>query len=82
MDGADKLMSILKNAELKPPFSPADFIPYFGKYLQKRFDVDYVYANELEIENGKLTGRHLAILWTANAKPNCCGSLLKWKKLI
>ena len=33
---------------------------YFGEYLQKRYGIDYVYANELEIdENGKLTGRYL-----------------------
>ena len=33
---------------------------YFGEHLQKRYGIDYVYANELEIdENGKLTGRYL-----------------------
>ena len=30
-----------------------------GEYLQKKFDIDYVYANELEVEDGKLTGRYL-----------------------
>ena len=30
---------------------------YFGNYLKERFGVDYVYANNLEIEDGKLTGR-------------------------
>ncbi len=58
MDGADKLMSILKKCGVKTAILSGGFT-YFGKYLQKRFDVDYVYANELEIENGKLTGRHL-----------------------
>ena len=32
---------------------------YFGEYLKRKFGIDYVYANELEIENGKLTGRYL-----------------------
>lgn len=32
---------------------------YFGHYLQQKYGIDYVYANELEIENGKLTGRYL-----------------------
>lgn len=32
---------------------------YFGQYLQKKYSIDYVYANELEIEDGKLTGRYL-----------------------
>ena len=32
---------------------------YFGKYLQKKYDIDYVYANQLEIKEGKLTGHYL-----------------------
>ena len=32
---------------------------YFGKYLQQKFGFDYVYANELEIVDGKLTGRYI-----------------------
>ena len=32
---------------------------YFGQYLQKKYGIDYVYANELEIIDGKLTGRYL-----------------------
>ena len=33
---------------------------YFGEYLQKRWGIDYVYANELEIdEEGKLTGNYV-----------------------
>lgn len=29
----------------------------FGHFLQKKLSIDYVFANTLEIENGKLTGR-------------------------
>ena len=29
---------------------------YFGKLLQKRLGIDYVYANELEIKDGIVTG--------------------------
>ena len=32
---------------------------YFGEHLKRKFGIDYVYANELEIEDGKLTGRYL-----------------------
>ena len=33
---------------------------YFGEYLQRRYGIDYVYANELEIgEDDKLTGRYV-----------------------
>lgn len=58
MDGADRLMSILKKCGMKIAILSGGFT-YFGKYLQKRFGVDYVYANELEIQNGKLTGRFI-----------------------
>jgi len=58
MDGADRLMSILKKCGYKIAILSGGFT-YFGNYLKKRFDVDYVYANELEIVDGKLTGKHL-----------------------
>ncbi len=32
---------------------------YFGNYLKDKYGFDYVYANELEIENGKLTGNYI-----------------------
>lgn len=58
MDGADKLMANLKMLGYKIAILSGGFT-YFGNYLKKRFDVDYVYANELEIVDGKLTGRHM-----------------------
>ena len=29
---------------------------YFGRYLQEKLGIDYVYANELAVENGQVTG--------------------------
>ena len=58
MDGAMRLMSILKKCGYKIAILSGGF-NYFGNHLKKLFDVDYVYANELEIENGKLTGKHI-----------------------
>ncbi|MBP1638404.1 MAG: phosphoserine phosphatase, partial [Bacteroidetes bacterium] len=54
----DRLMSVLKKCGYKIAILSGGFT-YFGNYLKKRFDMDYVYANELEIENGKLTGRYI-----------------------
>lgn len=52
-------MSVLKTCGYKIAILSGGFT-YFGEYLQKKFGVDYVYANELEIdENGKLTGNYL-----------------------
>ena len=31
----------------------------FRNFLKQKYNIDYVYANELEVENGKLTGRHV-----------------------
>lgn len=57
-EGADRLMSVLKRCGYKIAILSGGFT-YFGEYLQKRWGVDYVYANELEIDNdGKLTGRY------------------------
>ena len=58
MEGADRLMSVLKMCGYKIAILSGGFT-YFGNYLKQRFDVDYVYANELEIADGKLTGRYL-----------------------
>lgn len=58
-EGADRLMSVLKTCGYKIAILSGGFT-YFGEYLRKRFGIDYVYANELEIgEDGKLTGRYV-----------------------
>lgn len=56
MEGAEKLMRVLKKCGFKIAILSGGFT-YFGERLQKRFGVDYVYANDLEIQDGKLTGR-------------------------
>lgn len=58
MEGADKLMSILKQCGFKIAILSGGFT-YFGEVLKKRFGADYVYANELEIQDGKLTGNYI-----------------------
>lgn len=58
MDGMERTMKILKRIGYKIAILSGGFT-YFGKYLQDKFGIDYVYANELEIVDGKLTGRHL-----------------------
>lgn len=57
-EGVERLMTVLKGYGYKIAILSGGFT-YFGHYLQKKFGIDYVYANELEIENGKLTGRYL-----------------------
>lgn len=58
-EGADRLMAVLKRYGYKIAILSGGFT-YFGEYLKQRFGVDYMYANELEVdENGKLTGRYV-----------------------
>lgn len=58
-EGTDRLMSVLKTCGYKIAILSGGFT-YFGEYLRKKYGIDYVYANELEIgDDGKLTGRHV-----------------------
>lgn len=58
-EGADRLMSVLKRCGYKIAILSGGFT-YFGEYLQRRYGIDYVYANELETDDhGKLTGRYV-----------------------
>ena len=57
-EGVERLMFVLKRYGYKIAILSGGFT-YFGEHLQKKFGIDYVYANELEVEDGKLTGRYL-----------------------
>lgn len=56
--GAHRLMKALKYYGYKTAILSGGFT-YFGEYLQKELGIDYVYANQLEIIDGKLTGSYL-----------------------
>jgi len=55
-EGLERMMSILKFVGYKTAILSGGF-QYFGKYLQNKFGFDFVYANDLEIVDGKLTGK-------------------------
>ncbi|MBP3256909.1 MAG: phosphoserine phosphatase SerB [Bacteroidales bacterium] len=58
-EGTDRLMSVLKTCGYKIAILSGGFT-FFGEHLQKKYGIDYVYANELEVgEDGKLTGRYV-----------------------
>ena len=66
-EGVERLMFVLKRYGYKIAILSGGFT-YFGEYLQKKFGIDYVYANELEIIDGKLTGRYLGDVVDGNRK--------------
>lgn len=54
-EGAERLIKILKKLNFTTAVISGGFT-YFGEVLRKRLGFDYVYANQLEIVDGKVTG--------------------------
>ena len=54
--GAERLIRTLKTLGYQTAILSGGF-GFFGRELQKRLGIDFVFANELEIEDGRLTGR-------------------------
>lgn len=65
--GARRLIDTLKSYGFKTAILSGGF-SYFGKYLQKELGIDYVYANQLEIKDGVLTGGYLGEIVDGNKK--------------
>ncbi|MGB3621759.1 MAG: phosphoserine phosphatase SerB, partial [Ketobacter sp.] len=54
-EGAENLIKALKALGYKTAILSGGFT-YFGKHLQRKLGIDYVYANDLAVEDGKVTG--------------------------
>lgn len=65
--GARRLIDTLKSYGFKTAILSGGFT-YFGNYLKQELGMDYVYANELEIKNGKLTGSYIGDIVDGNKK--------------
>jgi phosphoserine phosphatase len=57
-EGMVRLIRILKKSGYKIAILSGGFT-YFGNHLKEKYGFDYVYANELEIADGKLTGNYV-----------------------
>lgn len=57
-EGVERLFQVLKKYGYRTAILSGGFT-YFGNFLKNKLNIDYVFANDLEIKNGKLTGRHL-----------------------
>ena len=55
-EGAERVLSTLKRLGYKTGILSGGF-DYFGLHLKGKLGIDYVFANRLEIANGRLTGR-------------------------
>lgn len=54
-EGAEHLITTLKKLGFKTAIVSGGFT-FFGEYLQEILGVDYVYANQLDVQDGKVTG--------------------------
>ncbi len=66
-EGTQRVFHTLKKFGFKTAILSGGFT-YFGKYLQRMFEIDYVFANDLEIIDGKLTGNYLGEIVDGNMK--------------
>lgn len=55
-EGAARLISHLRHFGYKVAILSGGFT-YFANYLKEKLGIDYVYANQLDFENSKLTGK-------------------------
>ncbi len=55
-EGAERLVATLKRLGYRTAIISGGF-EYFGRYLQQRLGIDFVFANQLEVEGGVITGR-------------------------
>ena len=55
-EGAEELISTIRKLGYRTAILSGGF-QYFGKMIQDRLGIDYVYANELEIVDGRVSGR-------------------------
>ncbi|NMH88089.1 phosphoserine phosphatase SerB [Flavivirga algicola] len=65
--GAKRLIDTLKSYGFKTAILSGGFT-YFGHYLKEELGMDYVYANQLEIKDGVLTGGYLGDIVDGNKK--------------
>lgn len=75
-EGAEKLISSLKKLGYKTAILSGGF-NYFGRYLQTKLGIDYVYANELDIVDGKVTGEVKGIVVDGQRKAELLAMLAK-----
>jgi phosphoserine phosphatase len=55
-EGAERLLGALRSFGYKTAIISGGFA-YFGQHLRRRLGIDHVRTNDLEIENGTMTGR-------------------------
>ena len=80
-EGVARTLRILKQYGYKIAILSGGFT-YFGHYLKQKFGIDYVYANELEIdEDGKLTGNYVGDIVDGKRKAELMRMIAQFENL-
>ena len=75
-EGAEELIATIKKLGYKTAILSGGF-SYFGQFLQQRLGIDYVYANELDIKDGKVTGKVIGQVVNGQRKADLLRELAK-----
>lgn len=73
-EGAERLIRTLKLLGYKTAILSGGF-QFFARSLQQRLGIDHVYSNELEIENGVVTGRVIPPIINGAKKAELLGEI-------
>ncbi len=79
-DGAERLLTVLKRCGFKIAVLSGGFT-FAGKPLKDRFGIDYLYANNLEIVDGKLTGNYLGDIVDGKRKAELLGLIAQMEHI-
>ncbi len=71
-EGAQMVTATLKRLGYKLGILSGGFT-FVGNYLKEKLGFDYMYANELDMEDGVVTGRVKGEIVDGEKKPYCCG---------
>ncbi|GAA3927291.1 phosphoserine phosphatase SerB [Litoribacillus peritrichatus] len=66
-EGAEQLLHMLNTLGYKTAILSGGFT-YFARHLQKKLKIDYVHANELDIQDGKVTGEVKGVIVNGERK--------------
>ncbi|HKJ94970.1 MAG TPA: phosphoserine phosphatase SerB [Gammaproteobacteria bacterium] len=79
-EGAERLLKTLRMLGYRTGVISGGFT-YFGHHLQRRLQLDYVHANELEIRDGTLTGRVIGEIVDGNRKAGLLRSIADQERI-
>lgn len=79
-DGVEEFLKTVQKLGYKTAIISGGFM-FFAQFFQKKLGIDYAFANDLEVENGKLTGKIKGDIVNAQKKAHLLEMLAKQESL-